>query len=171
MTANTSANMNASHPQQTLNELYAGLADPLVAELRKLELKQVYRAGTKLMTFGELPQYIMILETGEAEILLPCPRRAISLGSAPPGKVLGLKALMAGEALETDIVCVTPCSATLLPGSRFLEVLRSHPEIYYVVAKILSADLQRADKVLKHTTRRAHRAPRVKFAGEMKTVS
>jgi CRP-like cAMP-binding protein len=171
MTANASANMNATHPQhEALNELYAGLADHLVAELRRLELKQVYRAGTRLMTCGELPRQIMILETGEAEILLPCPRRAVSLGAAAPGKVLGLKALMAGEAVETDIVCVTSCSVALLPGSGFLELLRSHPEIYYVVAKILSADLQQADKVLKHTTRRIHRAPRGKFASQIKTI-
>jgi CRP-like cAMP-binding protein len=87
-----------------------------------------------------------------------------------PGKVLGLKALMTGEGAETDIVCLSPCTVTLLSGNRFLEQLRSHPEIYYVVAKILSADLQQADRVLKLASRRVHRAQRRRFAEEAKMV-
>jgi len=161
MIVNMGADMNTTLPQyQTLNELYAGLADDLVSELRMLEHTRVYRAGSRLMTCGEMPQNLMILAAGEAEILLPCPRHSISLGVTAPGKVFGLKALMTGEPVETDIVCVTPSTVTLLPGSQFLELLRSHPELYFVVAKILSADLQQADKVLKHSSRRSHRAAR-----------
>jgi CRP-like cAMP-binding protein len=156
--------MNAPLLQhQILNELYAGLAEHLVAELGKLENTRACHAGSKLMTCGELPRDLMILAEGQAEVLLPCPKRTISLGIVAPGKVLGLKALMTGEGAETDIVCLSPCTVTLLPGARFLEQLRSHPEIYYVVAKILSADLQQADKVLKQASRRVHRAQRGRF--------
>jgi CRP-like cAMP-binding protein len=163
--------MNAPLLQhQILNELYAGLAEHLVAELGKLENTRACHAGTKLMTCGELPRDLMILAEGQAEVLLPCPKRTISLGIVAPGKVLGLKALMTGEGAETDIVCLSPCTVTLLPGARFLEQLRSHPEIYYVVAKILSADLQQADKVLKQASRRVHRMQRGRFAEEAKII-
>lgn len=171
MIANMGTDMNAPLSQsQPLNVLYAGLADPLVAELRKLEHTRAYRAGSRLITCGEVPQNLMILTAGEAEILLPCPSHAISLGLASPGKVFGLKALMTGESAETDIVCVTSCTLTLLAGSRFLELLRSHPELYFVVAKILSADLQLADRVLKHTSKRFHRASRGAHINHVNTV-
>jgi len=169
--ANVSADMNAPLSQyQTLNELYAGLTENLVAELRKLENTRACHAGSKLMTCGELPHDLIILAEGQAEIMLPCPKGAISLGMVTPGKVLGLKALMTGERAETDIVCLSPCTVTLLSGTRFLEQLRSHPEIYYVVAKILSADLQQADRVLKQASRRVHRMQRGRFAEEAKIV-
>ena len=171
MFANVSADMNAPLPQyQTSNELYAGLTEHLVAELRKLEQTQVCHAGSKLMTCGQLPHDLMILVEGQAEVLLPCPRHTISLGMVAPGKVLGLKALMTGEGAETDILCLSRCTVTLLPGNRFLEQLRSHPEIYYVVAKILSADLQQADKVLKQASRRVHRTQRDRLPDEAKIV-
>ena len=171
MFANVSADMNAPLSQhQTLNELYAGLTEHLVAELRKLEHTRACLAGSKLMTCGELPHDLMILAEGHAEILLPCPKHTISLGMVAPGKVLGLKALMTGEGAETDIVCLSPCTVTLLPGARFLEQLRSHPEIYYLVAKILSADLQQADKVLKQASRKVHRIQRGRFAEEAKII-
>jgi len=163
--------MNAPLPQyQTLNELYASLTENVVAELRKLENTRACHAGSKLMTCGELPHDLIILAEGQAEIMLPCPKGAISLGMVTPGKVLGLKALMTGERAETDIVCLSPCTVTLLSGTRFLEQLRSHPEIYYVVAKILSADLQQADRVLKQASRRAHRMQRGRFAEEAKII-
>jgi CRP-like cAMP-binding protein len=171
MFANVSADMNVTLPQHhTLNELYASLTEDLVAELRKLEQTRTCHAGSKLMNCGELPHDLMILAAGQAEILLPCPRHTISLGMVAPGKVLGLKALMTGEGAETDIVCLTPCTVTLLSGTRFLEQLRSHPEIYYVVAKILSADLQQADKVLKQASRRVHRMQRGRLADEAKII-
>jgi len=163
--------MNAPLPQyQTLNELYASLTENVVAELRKLENTRACHAGSKLMTCGEFPHDLIILAEGQAEIMLPCPKGAISLGMVTPGKVLGLKALMTGERAETDIVCLSPCTVTLLSGTRFLEQLRSHPEIYYVVAKILSADLQQADKVLKQASRRVHRMQRGRLADEAKII-
>lgn len=171
MIANMIADTNTTSLQYPApNELYAGLADYLVSQLRALEFSRSYRAGTRLMACGEVPQDLMILTGGEAEILLPCSRHAISLGMVAPGKVFGLKALMTGEGTETDIVCVSPCTLTLLPGGRFLEMLRSHPEIYFMVAKILSSDLQQADKVLKHTSRRMRRSPRSKFVGEAESL-
>lgn len=171
MFANVSADMNVTLPQHhTMNELYAGLTEDLVAELGKLEQTRACHAGSKLMTCGELPHDLMILAAGQAEILLPCPRYTISLGMVAPGKVLGLKALMTGEGAETDIVCLTPCTVTLLSGARFLEQLRLHPEIYYVVAKILSADLQQADKILKQASRRTHRMQRGRLADEAKII-
>lgn len=166
--------VNITSPMQTPlsqcqpeNELYAGLAEELVTELRALEVTKAFGAKSRLLSFGEVPSHLLILKEGNAEILLHCSKREISLDVAGPGKVFGLKAIMTGDAVETDIVSVTPCVLTLIPAARFLDLLRSHPEIYYVVARILSADLQRADKVLKHTSRGITRAPRVKPGGEL----
>lgn len=166
--------VNISAPMQTPlsqcpqeNELYAGLAEQLVTELRGMEETKAFGARSRLLSFGEVPSHLMILKEGKAEILLHCSKRAISLDTAAPGKVFGLKAIMTGDSAETDVVCVTPCVLTLIPAARFLALLRRHPEIYYMVAKILSADLQRADKVLKHTARGITRASRVKPGSEL----
>jgi CRP-like cAMP-binding protein len=41
-----------------------------------------------------------------------------------------------------------------VPRDAFLELLKNHPEIYFAVAKVLSADLQIADHILRNHSRR-----------------
>ncbi|HLK54817.1 MAG TPA: hypothetical protein VKU42_15260, partial [Candidatus Angelobacter sp.] len=57
----------------------------------------------------------------------------------------------------TDVTCVEPCNITILPRDVFLDLLKSHPEIYFAVAKVLSADLQIADRILRNHPRRTAR--------------
>jgi CRP-like cAMP-binding protein len=50
-----------------------------------------------------------------------------------------------------------------LPRDVFLGLLSSHPEIYFAVAKVLSADLQIADRILRNHPRRTAPVPRFRM--------
>ena len=75
MLAKVSAHMNAPLSQyQMLNELYAGLTENVVTELRKLENTRTCHAGSKLMTCGELPHDLMILTGDKLKYCFLVPR-------------------------------------------------------------------------------------------------
>jgi len=44
---------------------------------------------------------------------------------------------------------------TFLPGDVFLTLLKTNPEVYVVVAKVLAADLQMANSILRNCSRRS----------------
>ena len=72
-----------------------------------------------------------------------------------------MRTAISGELPEVDVTCLEPCSITTVPRDIFLGLLKSHPEIYFAVAKVLSADLQIADRILRNHPR--HTAPVTRF--------
>jgi CRP-like cAMP-binding protein len=77
------------------------------------------------------------------------------------GKVFGMPAAISGRLPQVDVTCLEPCSITTVPRDVFLDLLKCHPEIYFAVAKVLSADLQIADRILRNHPRRM--APVARF--------
>ncbi|HEU4415968.1 MAG TPA: Crp/Fnr family transcriptional regulator [Candidatus Angelobacter sp.] len=144
------------------NELYAMLPPHVRQELE--DHKQVMTAprGTLLLDHGVLPDRLVILNKGSVQITVPCKRHSASVISRQAGKVFGMRAVMSGELPEIDVVCLEPCEITLLPREIFLALLKNYPEIYFAVAKVLSADLQIADCILRDHLRRGASAPRVR---------
>ena len=65
-----------------------------------------------------------------------------------------MRALVTGKLPEIEAICCTECEVRLLPEEIFTTALKSHPEMYFAVAKLLSADLQLAQAYLKNRSRR-----------------
>lgn len=145
---------------QHANELYASLSPELVALLRECESPAMLKAGMPLIRHGKDPDQLVIVRSGEVRLSLPSQGNAVVLGIAGPGKVLGLRCLVSGELPEIDALCMRDCSVATISRGRFMDVLKKHPEIYFAIAKVLSADLGFAEHHLKNTSRghvRRHR--------------
>jgi CRP/FNR family transcriptional regulator, cyclic AMP receptor protein len=145
-----------------LNELYALLRAELRSELAQHEQFINAPAGATLINHCVLPDHLVILNSGTVRVSVPCPQRVVSLTTGQQGKVFGMRAAISGELPEIDVTCVEPCNITILPRDAFLGLLKNHPEIYFAVAKVLSADLQIADSILRNHPRRAVPVPRFK---------
>ena len=116
--------------------------------------------GAILIDHGVLPRYLITLDSGTVMISVPSPKRAASMIMAQQGKVFGMRAAISGELPEIDVTCVSLCNVTIFPRDVFLDLLKIYPEIYFSVARVLSADLQIADRILRNHPRRTMPVPR-----------
>jgi CRP-like cAMP-binding protein len=146
---------------EAANELYEMLSPESRAELARFEQVRIVPAGTHLITCGVPPENLVIVNAGKVEITLDCrSRHPASLGYSGAGKVFGMRATVSGELPEIDVTCLESCSITTVPRDVFLAFLKSNPQAYFAVAKVLSSDLQIADRILRGHTRRCISGPR-----------
>jgi CRP-like cAMP-binding protein len=131
------------------NELYSSLSPDVRQELGKIAQSATVAQGSKLVRHGVRPEQLIILDSGKVEITVPAEGKTLALGTAGPGKVFALRAIVAGEASEVEVIALERCSLTVLPAEEFLNVLRHNPEMYMAVVKVLSGDLQKADSFLR----------------------
>jgi CRP-like cAMP-binding protein len=145
------------------NELYSLLSAELRRELEKNEQSMDVPQGTRLIEHGVLPQGLIILNSGSVQVSVPCMRRSAAVTTGQRGKVFGMRAAISGELPETDITCLEDCRVTLLPRDAFIGLLKTKPELYFAVARVLSGDLQIANRILRSSVRRCS-ASRVRVA-------
>ena len=131
------------------NELYSSLSPGVRQELGKFAQATTVAQGGKLVRHGVRPEQLIILNSGKVEITVPAEGKTLTLGTAGPGKVFALRAIVAGEASEVEVTALEKCSLTVLPAEEFLNVLRRNPEMYLAVVKVLSGDLKKADSFLR----------------------
>lgn len=112
-------------------------------------------AGTSLISQGVTPDYLVIIQEGSVEISVPVGEKAVRLSVAGKGKILGLRATLAGAQPEIEATALEECTLLRIPTQHFLETLKQHPEMYFAIAKILSHDLHVAERFLRHAPRRA----------------
>ena len=142
---------------QETNELYESLSPAVRAELSRYEEKAAVPANTRLIREGVIPEHLIVIRHGSVEISVLAGDQAISLRTAGEGKVLGLRAIVAGESPETEATTLEDCELVLIPRQAFLDVLKKYPEMYFAISKVLSADLNAAESFLRHATRAAFR--------------
>lgn len=65
-----------------------------------------------------------------------------------------MRATISGEVPETNVTCLEECDIAVIPGEDFTAVLRDNPQMYFAVAKVLSADLKIADQLIRNCARR-----------------
>lgn len=143
------------------NELYVMLRAELRRELARHEQLLTVPEGALLIDHGVLPDHLVILNSGTVRVSVPAPQRTVSLITGQQGKVFGMRAAISGELPEIDVTCIEPCNISVLPRNAFLELLKNHPEIYFAVAKVLSGDLQMADRILRNHSGRT--SPSIRF--------
>src|SRR5262245_13910442 len=143
------------------NELYAMLPLDVCGQLEKHEQPMTVPEGTRLIQHGVFPKGLVVLNSGTVQVSVPCPRRSASVTTAQPGKVFGMRAAISGELPDIDVTCLEPCRVTIVPRDAFLSILKDHPEVYFAVARVLSADLQMATQMLRNYSRRRASVARV----------
>lgn len=142
------------------NELYVTLRAELRHQLTQHEQVMTVPEGATLIDHGILQDHLVILNSGTVRVSIPSPKLAASMTTGQKGKVFGMRAVVSEELPEIDVTCTEPCNITVLPRDAFLELLKKHPEIYFAVAKVLSSDLQIADRILRSHSRRTAPVPR-----------
>lgn len=140
-------------PIELENELYSGLSEAVRQELSRHEETATVSRGIRLIQRGVPPQELIILSSGTAETTVPVAGKDASLGTAGPGKVFALHSIMTGAPPETTVTTLEECRVTRVPREVFLEVLVRHPEMYFAVVKVLSADLATADRLIRDCAR------------------
>lgn len=136
-----------------LNELYTSLSPAGCEELSLLEQEMMVPAGTTLISHTRSPEYLIIIEEGSVEISVAGPQKPMRLNVATAGKVLGLRAIVSGELPETEATTLTECKLRRIPRQAFLEVVKQRPELYLAICKVLSSDLNTAERFLRQTSR------------------
>jgi CRP-like cAMP-binding protein len=142
---------------EPINELYANLTPQVREDLSQIACSITVPRGTKLVPCGAKPKQLVILNSGSAQITVPSEGKTLTLGTVGPGKVLGLRAIVAGEPFEVEVTALEDCKVTLLEGKGFLSVLHRNPQMYLIVIKLLSADLSNADRFLRQRAKTLER--------------
>lgn len=142
---------------QETNELYESLSPAVRAELSRYEEKSEVLANTRLIREGVIPEHLIVIRHGSVEISVPAGDHAIPLRTAGAGKVLGLRAIVAGEPPEMEATALENCELVLIPRHSFLDVLKRCPEMYFAISKVLSVDLNAAESFLRQASRSAFR--------------
>lgn len=137
----------------TGNDFYAMLTPVLRSELSKYEKLVTVPAGTKLVSCGMPLDELVLINSGAVNFALPGVCDSAKLTASRDKKVFGMRAIISGKLAEEDVITQESCQVTLIPRSAFMEVLQVHPELYFVVAKILSDDLIMAQRLLKDSLR------------------
>lgn len=134
------------------NELYDPLSPEIRAKLAACEKTCTVPAGKRLISHGEYPRHLTIVDSGSVEISIPTAKRTIPVAVAGKGKVFGLRTLVSRKPSEIDVTALEECRVTLVPAEHFLEVLKQHPPMYLAIAQILSTDLKMAEGFLRQRT-------------------
>lgn len=145
-------NMTVLH-REIANELHAVLSPALLTKIAKYEQTVTVPKGTKLLQHDVRPDRLAILNSGTVEIRLPGMRKSVATENVPAGKVFGIRAVISGELPEVNVTCMEACQVTFLPSDVFLTLLKDNPEAYFAVAKVLAADLQIANSILRNCSR------------------
>lgn len=140
-----------------MNELSQELSPELRKELALHEQQSVIPAGTRLIQQGVVLEGLIVIQRGTVEISVPVGERSMLLAKAGAGKVLALRPVLVGTVPEIDATTLEECTVAHIPRHRFLEVLRAHPEMYFAVSKVLSADLNTAERLFREIPRTAGR--------------
>lgn len=130
-------------------------------ELSRHEEEATVPAGTKLISQTVVPGHLILVQHGSVEISVSGAARVTRLSVAGKGKVLGLRAILSGERPEIEATALDDCRIFRIPRQAFLEVACRRPEIYFAICKVLSADLDIAERFLRETPRTPPRKRKV----------
>jgi CRP-like cAMP-binding protein len=136
-----------------MNELSQALTAELCEELSLYEEQSVIPEGARLLRHGVVPEDLIIIRRGSVEISVPVGQKSMLLARAGAGKVLALRPILTGTLTEIEATTLEECTVAHIPRQRFLQVLKAHPEMYFAISKVLSADLHTAERFLREIPR------------------
>jgi CRP-like cAMP-binding protein len=139
--------------RENMNELYASLAAEIRQQLERYEQIKAVSAGTRLISEGIPTEHLIIIRSGSAEVSLSSAGKEIPVGIARTGKVLGLRSVVFEDVTEISVTTLEECAITLIAKDKFIRVLKQNPQVYLAVVKVLSADLNMVNDLLRRIPR------------------
>ncbi len=142
---------------QISNELYDALPDEVRLQLEGLKTHRRVPTGSLLIERGVSPESVIFVESGKVEITVPGEDKSLHLAVAGPGKVFGLRAVVAEGPPEITVRCMEECGIAEVSRELFLNVVRDNPRAYVAIAKVLSSDLLMAENLRRRLRARSNR--------------
>ena len=109
-----------------------------------------YPAGTILFLEKEQARGLLLLCSGQIKLSFSSSAgKTLVLRIAKPGDVLGLSAVMSGNAHEVTAEVLLPAQVTFIHKEEFLRFIRTYPEVYGAVVGQISAQYKSACEQLR----------------------
>jgi CRP/FNR family cyclic AMP-dependent transcriptional regulator len=128
--------------------LIADLTDEILEKIQPMtEIRQfkerevIYEEGDKAENFYCLKRGKILLEVEVSKQII------ISLGSIKSGYSFGWSALISGSSHTSYAVCTEPCEVLIIPGNKFLELLKEdHASGYRFMNGVMKILKNRLDR-------------------------
>src|SRR5258708_14061374 len=91
-----------------------------------------------LIERGVSPESVIFVESGKVEITVPGEDKSLHLAVAGPGKVFGLRAVVAAGPPEITVRCMEECIIAEVSREQFLNVVRDYPKALVTVVTCLN---------------------------------
>ncbi|QUF05575.1 Crp/Fnr family transcriptional regulator [Actinosynnema pretiosum subsp. pretiosum] len=105
---------------------------------------RAFPARARLAREGQQDEWVVVLRSGQAEIVAGWGREQVALLEA--GDVVGEQAALDGRPRGTSVVAVTPVRALTVEGERFHAAMVRHPRIARVLCAVLSERVRQATR-------------------------
>jgi NTE family protein len=128
--------------------LFAGVpAEQLEDVLAGLERRR-FAVGESLVTEGEQPKVLLLVESGSAEVLVT-DRSGIhhTVGLIEPGGTVGEMSLFTGQPASGTVLAVSELVALVLPSEEFERLATAQPAIYRNLGALLAERLARTNRL------------------------
>ena len=123
----------------TTGKLRSPLPSVALTALRAIQTAKVCPKGFQFFLEGQPPIGIYILYAGRAELSVTDTHgRQMVLGTALPGDILGLSAVVSGKCYEETAVAMIPSQVGFIKCKDFLSFMDHHPEGAFWVVQLLS---------------------------------
>jgi CRP/FNR family transcriptional regulator, cyclic AMP receptor protein len=125
----------------------AALTDEEAADLRSRAITRRFRRGATLMSQGEAPGRVLVLEKGRAKVTaITEDGRELVLAFSGPGDLLGELSALGGSPRVATVRALEPLSALALASADFEAFLDSNPRAALVILRVVIARLRAADR-------------------------
>lgn len=125
----------------------AALTNEEAADLRSRAITRRFRRGATLMSQGEAPGRVLVIEDGRAKITaITEDGRELVLAFSGPGDLLGELSALGGSARVATIRALEPLSALAISSGDFESFLDAHPRVALVILRVVIARLRVADQ-------------------------
>ena len=133
----------AEIPDNFLDALTADEA----ADLRSRAVTRRFRRGATLMSQGEAPGRVLVIEEGRAKVTaITEDGRELVLAFDGPGDLLGELSALGGSPRVATVRALEPLSALAISSGDFEAFLDAHPRVALVILRVVIARLRVADR-------------------------
>jgi CRP/FNR family cyclic AMP-dependent transcriptional regulator len=125
----------------------AALTDDEAADLRSRAITRRFRRGATLMSQGEAPGRVLVIEKGRVKVTaITEDGREMVLAFGGPGDLLGELSALGGSPRVATVRALEPLSALAVASGDFDAFLVSNPRVALVILRVVIARLRDADR-------------------------
>lgn len=125
----------------------AALTHDEAADLRLRAITRRFKRGATLMSQGEAPGRVLVIETGRVKVTaITEDGRELVLAFGGPGDLLGELSALGGSPRVATVRALEPLSALAVASGEFEAFLEANPRVALVILRVVIARLRDADR-------------------------